>query len=184
MAQENEEDTVQQNQKEALRIPTRFGNYLVGANLVFANATFQKGFDASYNAGIEPKVALFILPNIALGLNLDFSVQGNKSSQTINYSATPFTRIYFSHNNSEKPLRPLQFFVEAGIGYGGTNSWYESNGSTIKAQSNGFSMYGMPGIDYFLNKHIATELGLEYHYIGGIPKAHVIGLNIGFQIFL
>ncbi|MEO6832409.1 MAG: outer membrane beta-barrel protein [Chitinophagaceae bacterium] len=167
-----------------LRIPTTFGNYLVGANLLFANATFQKGTDANYSVGIAPKVGVFILPNIALGLNLSFNVQGNKSSRTIDYAASPFARVYFAHNNANQAARPIQFFLEGGIGYGGTNSEYDIPGGTSKVSTNGLHVYGFPGVDYFLNEHVAAELGLQYQFIGGHPNANILSLNLGFQIFL
>lgn len=167
-----------------LRIPTTFGNYLVGANLLFANATFQKGTDANYSVGIAPKIGVFILPNIALGLNFNFNVRGNKSSRTIDYAASPFARVYFAHNNTHQAARPLQFFLEGGIGYGGTNSVYNIPGGTSKISTNGVHLYVFPGVDYFLNDHVAAELGLQYQFIGGRPNANILGLNLGFQVFL
>lgn len=167
-----------------LRLPTRYGHYMVGANVVLANARFQKGVDAAYNIGLSPKIGVFILPNIALGLNLGLNVEGNESYRSFGYAISPFTRIYFSHDNGDRPDRPLQFFTELGLGFGGTNSRYETTGGISKATTNGFRAYVMPGINYFLNNRVAAELGLQYQYIGGKPDAHVFALNLGFQIFL
>lgn len=178
----NEEETPTAN--TTLRIPTSIGNYMVGANLLFANATFQKGTDANYSVGIAPKAGVFILPNIALGLNFSLNVQGNKSSRTIDYAASPFARVYFAYNNANQAARPLQFFLEGGVGYGGTNSEYNLPNGTSKVSTNGVHLYGFPGVDYFLNDHVAAELGLQYQFIGGHPNANILGLNLGFQIFL
>ena len=167
-----------------LRIPTGVGHYLVGANLVFANATFQKGFETSYSIGLSPKVGYFVLPNIALGLSGDIEVSGNKSYYTINYGLSPFARVYFAHNNEDKPARPLQFFVEGGVGFGGANTRYESGSGVTTASTNGLRLYLLPGVDYFVNDHIAAELGLEYLFISGTPDAHIVAFNLGFQIFL
>ena len=167
----------------ALRIPTGIGNMLVGANLLFANATFQKGYEASYTGGISPRIGFFILPNIALGLSADLTIQGNKSYRSISYGASPFARVYFAHNNTSRAARPLQAFVEAGVGYGGTNSRYE-NATPPKVSTNGLRLSVMPGVDYFLDKHVAVEAALGYQFISGNPDAHILALNIGMQVFL
>ena len=166
------------------RIPTKVGNYLVGANLLLANASFQKGFETSYNLGLHPKLGYFVLPNIALGLSGDFSLSGNRGSQTINYGVSPFARVYFARDNESRPAHPLQVFVEGGVGFGGTNSRYETSAGVTRATTNGMRLYVMPGVDYFINDHVAAELGIEYLFIAGKPDAHIVGLNLGFQVFL
>jgi hypothetical protein len=183
-AQDDEASVAENKDKPALRMPTKVGNYLVGANLLLANASFQKGFEASYNLGLHPKVGYFVLPNIALGLSGDISVSGNKGSQTLNYGVSPFARVYFARDNDSRPAHPLQVFAEGGVGFGGTNSRYENATGITRATTNGARLYIMPGVDYFANDHVAVELGLEYLFIGGKPDAHIIGLNLGFQVFL
>ncbi len=179
------EDDIENSKKGTqLRVPTGVGHYLVGANLVFANATFQKDFETSYDIGLNPKVGYFVLPNIALGLSGNIAVSGNKSYYEISYGLSPFARVYFAHDNADKPARPLQFFVEGGVGFGGSNTRYESGSGVTSATTNGLRLYVLPGVDYFINNHVAAELGLEYLFIAGAPDAHMVALNIGFQIFL
>jgi opacity protein-like surface antigen len=181
---ESEDDMEVSKKGTQLRVPTGVGHYLVGANLVFANATFQKDFETSYDIGLNPKVGYFVLPNIALGLSGNIAVSGNKSYHEISYGVSPFARVYFAHDNADKPARPLQFFVEGGVGFGGSNTRYESGSGVTKASTNGLRLYLLPGVDYFINDHIAAELGFEYLFIAGDPDAHIIALNLGFQIFL
>jgi hypothetical protein len=50
--------------------------------------------------------------------------------------------------------------------------------------TNGIRLYFLPGVDYFVNDHVAAELGLEYLFIAGTPDAQIVALNLGFQIFL
>jgi opacity protein-like surface antigen len=184
-AQDEEPDEESsQNNSPGLRLPTRVGNYMAGANILFANATFQKGFEASYNIGLSPKLGFFVLPNIALGLSGDINISGNKGYRSISYGVSPFARVYFARNNESRPAHPLQVFVEGGVGFGGTNSRFESSSGTTTATTNGIRLYVLPGVDYFINSHVAAELGLEYLFIGGKPNANIIGLNVGFQIFL
>ena len=165
-----------------LRIPTGIGNTMVGANVLLAKLQFQKGTDAVYSVGISPKVGFFALPNLALGLNLGLGVEGQKGYHAITYGFTPFARIYFAHDNSARS-RPLQFFFEGGIGFGGVNTHYDS-GTPANVTTNGFRAYALPGVDYFLNHNVAAEAGLQYTFTGGKPDAHVVGLSVGFQIFL
>jgi hypothetical protein len=57
IAQVTDEDTEAENkpaQGIQLRLPTGVGHYMVGANVVFANATFRKDVETSYNIGPEP----------------------------------------------------------------------------------------------------------------------------------
>src|ERR1043165_6612243 len=165
-----------------LHIPTQVGNMLVGADLLFAQASFQKGLETNYNVGISPKVGVFVLPNIALGLSLDLSVEGHTGYRAINYGVSPFARVYFAHQDITN-VKPLQFFIEGGVGFGGTNSHFDSPGIS-DATTNGIRLYIIPGVDYFLNNRVAVETGLQYLFIGGNPDAHILALNVGFQVFL
>lgn len=170
------------------RLPTQVGNYMVGANLFFANVTFQEGTNSIYNVGLNPRAGFFVLPNIALGASLNIGVQGVKNFRAVSYGATPFARVYFAHDNEAKPARPLQFFIEGGIGFSGSVAYYKSSNNgvitTEKEHNNGLQAYLLPGVDYFVNKHVAVEAGLEYSYNSGRAKINTLGLNLGFQIFL
>lgn len=181
--QEDEADESEVKESSGFRIPTHVGNYMVGANLLLANAQFQKGTETNYNLGLSPKLGVFVLPNIALGFSIDAGISGHKTFRSVSYGVTPFTRIYFAHDNAAR-RRPLQAFAEAGVGFGGVNTRIESGSSTTTLTTNGIRFYLMPGVDYFLNNHVAAEAGLQYTFTGGSPDAHVLGLSLGFQIFL
>lgn len=178
-----DDDPTEQQASPKLRIPTQVGNYMLGANILFARLQFQKGLSTSYNIGLSPKFSFFILPNLALGLSLDLGFQGQQDFSAVNYGISPFARAYFAHDNSQRS-KPLQFFVEGGIGFGGTNSRYESPSGTTSVTTNGARFYLLPGIDYFLNNKVALEAGLQYLYISGKPEAHILGLSFGVQTFL
>jgi hypothetical protein len=184
-AQDDEPETaVQTHTEPGLRIPTGAGHYMLGANLLLAEVRLQKGLDANYSLGLTPKAAVFVLPNIALGLNLSLEYQGNKTYNTLNYGISPFVRTYFRHDNGGQPDRPLQFFIEAGVGYGGSNTRNETSTGVEKVNSNGVRLYALPGVDYFFNAHTAFELGLEYLFIGAKPTTQVLGISLGLQVFL
>ncbi len=176
----DEDDGEATKVSSGLRIPTGAGNVMVGANLFLARLQFQKGTDAAYSIGLSPKVGFFALPNLALGLNLDLGVEGQKGYRSISYGFTPFARVYFARDNSARE-RPFQFFFEGGLGFGGVNTHLDG-GDNIT--TNGFRAYALPGVDYFLNHNVAAEAGLQYTFTAGKPDAHVVGLSLGFQIFL
>jgi hypothetical protein len=166
------------------RIPTSIGNWMVGANLLLANVQIQDGEDAYLNIGVSPKAGFFILPNIAIGGSIDFSFAGRPSEDyRLSYGITPFARAYFAHNNTARS-KPLQFFIEGGAGFAGITDHTKTGSVSADITTTGGRFYLMPGIDYFLNSHVALEGGLQYLYITGSPNSQVIGLNVGFQIFL
>jgi hypothetical protein len=166
------------------RIPTGIGNWMVGSNILFGNVQIQDGSDAYLNIGVSPKAAFFILPNIAIGASLDFSFAGAPSDDyRMSYGITPLARIYFAHNNTARS-KPLQFFVEGGAGFASINYHTEVGNRGYNETTTGGRFYVMPGIDYFLNNHVALEAGLEYLYVTGTPNTQIIGLNLGFQVFL
>ena len=167
------------------RLPTRIGNLMVGPNLLIANVTMQKGAENTYNLGLNPRIGVFILNNIALGASLNLGIEGHQGYKAINYGISPFARVYFGRETSSDRGRKILPFVEVGVGYGGANSKAtDDNGKTVEVTTNGPRVYVLPGIDFFLSRHVALEAGLQYLFIGGKPDAHIIGLNIGFQIFL
>jgi hypothetical protein len=167
------------------RIPTGIGHLMVGSNILLANITMQKGVKNSYNIGLDPKNGVFILNNIALGASLNLGIEVHQGYQSVNYGISPFARVYFGRESASDKGRRILPFVEAGVGYGGANSKYtDDNGNTVKVTTNGPRVYVMPGLDFFLNRHVALEAALEYLFIGGKPDVHVVGLNLGFQIFL
>lgn len=176
-------DAEESAQSDGWRIPITIGHFLVGSDLLFANANFQKGSDADYAVGIEPKVGVFVLPGLALGLSVELAASGRTGYTSLDYGISPFARLYFARDDiSEK--HPLRFFTEANIGVAGTNSWYDVNGQRVKTTTNGFRLGLMPGLDYFLNERVAVETGLRYQFITGKPDAHQLFFGLGFQVFL
>jgi hypothetical protein len=165
------------------RIPITIGHFMVGSDLLFANANFQKGTDADYGIGIQPKLGVFILPGLALGLSMDIAARGNEAYTSLDYGISPFARVYFARGDISEKHR-LWFFTEGDLGIAGTNTWYDANGMRVKATTNGFRAGLMPGLDYFINEHVALEAGLSYHFITGDPSAHQLYLGVGFQVFL
>jgi len=163
---------------------TETRNFMVGGNLLTSSVNFQKD-NTGFDLALQPKVGYFINENVVLGVSLELGVNAVKSNMTMNYGITPFTRIFVGKKSVESIHRSMMFFVEVGGGFGGRNSRFEnSDGTKTNVTSNGAVFYAGPGVDFFLNKSVAFEIGTEYRFIGGEPNVNRVGINLGFQIFL
>jgi hypothetical protein len=163
---------------------TETGNFMVGANILSTSVNFQKD-NTGFDIALQPKVGYFINDNIALGVAVELGLNAVKSNTTMNYGITPFARVFIGNKSVTDIPKRIMFFVEAGGGFGGRNSRFEDQeGNKTNVTSNGAVFYAGPGMDVFLSRNVAFELGAEYRYIGGEPRVNRVGLNLGFQIFL
>lgn len=159
-------------------------NYMVGANLMTTSVSFQND-NTGYDLGLQPKLGYFLNENLVIGLAAELGVSAQKSNTTMNYGLTPFARIFIGKQNMDEIPRHVMFYVEAGAGFGGRNSRFKNaDGSKTNVTTNGPIFYAGPGVDIFLNRNVALELGAEYRHIGGSPEVNRVGINLGFQIFL
>ncbi|HRO43617.1 MAG TPA: outer membrane beta-barrel protein [Flavipsychrobacter sp.] len=159
-------------------------NYMIGANIMTTSVNFQSG-NTGYDLALQPKLGYFLNENLVIGVAAELGVSAVKSNTTMNYGITPFARIFAGKANfSDIPTRVL-FFVEAGGGFGGRNSRFEApDGTKTNVTTNGAIFYVGPGVDIFLTRNVAFEIGAEYRHIGGEPDLNRVSLNLGFQIFL
>lgn len=163
--------------------PTRRGNLMVGSNLFLADIKFQSGAN-SYSFGISPRVGYFLYDNIAIGGNVELGLTGQDNYRRVDYSIMPFARIFVGRDRVSEIPRRAKFFVEGGVGFGGSNTRVEVAGNDVTTTTNGPKFYVMPGADFFINNMTALELGLRYAFTGGDPDVNQLSLNVGFQIFL
>lgn len=167
-----------------LNAQTNKRNFMVGGNLLTSSVSFQEG-NTGYDGALQPKIGYFIENNVAIGLSAELGVNVVKSNLTMNYGLTPFARIYIGKSTIDEIPSRVKFYMEAGAGFGGRNSRFkELDGTKTNVTTNGGVFYIGPGIDFFLNKNVALELGTEYRYIGGTPHLNRVGINLGFQVFL
>jgi hypothetical protein len=163
---------------------TSAGNFMVGGNLLTTSVNIQED-NTGFNLAIQPKAGYFINDNLALGLAVELGINAVKSNMTMNYAVTPFARIFVGKKSIDDIPKRVMFFIEAGGGFGGRNSRFDDvNGTKSNITTNGGIFYVGPGIDIFLSKNVALELGAEYRRIGGSPNVNRVGINLGFQIFL
>ncbi len=180
--------------------PTRKGTAFTGSNFLLAqigNSDFFDNNSLHYNVGISPRVGYFIKDNFALGLDLGVNLDGYTKTQhrLVNTEIGLFGRYYFGKaadkNGAQNKLRA---FVELGAGYGHTFNRYLNVVNDTETVGhfdyNSFNFHVMPGVNYFLNKNVALEGGLNFsrqHF--AIDEPHLrdnfdnLSLSVGLQFF-
>lgn len=132
---------------------TESGTYLLGGN-----ASFQ-AISGSSTLTIAPNVGIFVVKDLALGINADLIVQNGTT-----WFIGPFGRYYFAPQNSGK------FFGQVGIN-AGHSAGNTQLGTGVAA-----------GYALFLNQAVALEFSANYNKVGS--GNGIFSLNVGFQIHL
>lgn len=132
---------------------TESGTFLLGGN-----ASFQ-AISGSSSLTIAPNVGVFVIKNLAFGINADLIAQNGTT-----WYIGPFGRYYFSQQNNGK------FFGQVGINVG------HSVGNTQ------FGTGLAAGYALFLNQAVALEFSANYNKVGS--GNGIFSLNVGFQIHL
>ncbi|MEZ4933045.1 MAG: acyloxyacyl hydrolase [Saprospiraceae bacterium] len=147
-----------------------------GWMLVGGNAGFDYQADNEiFTIGIRPNHAFFVRDNLAVGAAVSINVILSEGEGTWVYGASPLVRYYFTG----KKAIP---FVEGRIGISGIS---DSDGNTSDLYNGGLTF----GVSYFVEKHVAVELGLMYDHTRTGFKDYDTDLNnlslgFGFQIHL
>jgi hypothetical protein len=155
------------------------GDVLVGGDISDFNLTLNSS--KAFSATIDPKAAWFIKDNLALGGYVDFQLATAKGEgTTTNYGVGALARYYVSKKDVDV-LKSTRLFVEANVGFQGTNA---AGGA---ASTNGLGLGIGPGLAYFISPSVGLEALLKYQNIVGFGSAvstSDIDLGIGFQIYL
>jgi len=148
------------------------GSHLAGGTISLASS-----FANSYNvfgANLNPNYGYFFADRMAVGgiLSLDYS-KSNTSDPSSLATLSPFFRYYFG------PNKPLMFFGYASAGGGIYN--YNKSSDWL------YSFQVGPGVDYFVNEHVALE-GLVTYKGSQVTTTkqdytNTLGLLVGLQIF-
>jgi hypothetical protein len=143
--------------------PTQKNNKVTGANILMLVEPDGLGPNPSggqYHMAISPRFGYFVSDNLAIGIEQTFSNEhmDRYDVQTLHTKFGAFGRFYpgkvFRRNGE---INKLRFFAEAGVAYGAysnTNDDYGSINSVLDLRI-------MPGVNYFLNRHIALEFALN-----------------------
>lgn len=185
-----------------LRLPTQKGSAMVGSSLLVGELAFGATSEdhhtaGSYNAGISPKAGYFVMDNLMVGASLNANFQGSNiersavgsgyHSQSVGVGV--FARKYFGKaTDKHGELKKFRPFVEVGAGHNRGWSQMDLGDRTEHGNFNTTTVNIMPGFNYFFNKNVALEAGLNYS--GIVDSKHVIGnssnlrFSVGLQFFL
>jgi hypothetical protein len=154
------------------------GNLLVGADIANFNMGLDKG--SNFVINLDPKIAIFLRDNLALGGYLNFGLTTSKGAgESIDYGIGALGRYYFS-DTTLNFVRHSRFFIEANVGIEGTNPASGEN-------TNGLGIGIGPGWSYFITSSVGLEALVKYRGIigfGSRATTSAINLGIGFQIYL
>lgn len=133
---------------------------------------------------IAPSVGYFVIPNLAVGLELNYmnvsTKYDNQESTNSTLGLLPNATYYFPTGSEFRP------YLGAGVGYG-------SNKDNDNESVNGLLWGVKGGFVYFLNSNIGLDLGLGYNQFSNTQtisnveyKTNVgtFGVNAGISIFL
>ncbi len=156
--------------------------YLIGGNISDIGVNFQKN-NTAFSFSLTPKVAWFIKDNFALGAQALIGVNTSTGFTSFSYGLGPVARYYFA-DKGLKNIRKTRWFVDANVGFNGTNTKVSGSPSV---NTNGLGLGIGPGIAYFVNQNIALEVLPKYNLVAGFgnaPTNNAINVSIGFQIYL
>ena len=179
---------------------TEKGNFLIGgsSSLGLNFATAKTEFDGNSfeedqkitNFTFQPDVGYFIIDNLAVGLSLPISINtsdfDDRKNTTTAILASVFSRYYFTESN----IKP---FIQGQIGFGNSNTNFESRNGESESKSNLFNFGAVGGVAIFLNNIISIDLGIVYSNSTSSPgdsdfdiktKTNQFGFNAGFAIIL
>jgi hypothetical protein len=169
---------------------TQRGNIMVGANLLNVTGTFQDGSN-SFDLGISPKIGWFIKDGLAIGADVSLGYAHAKVDDTktnsVNYGVGAFGR-YFIDDKSVEFSKRAKFFLEANVGFVGTNAKTKVDDvETNSVSTNGLGVGFGPGVAYFITPNVGLEALVKYNLgvgFGSSVTSHQVAFNLGFQIYL
>lgn len=177
------------------------GNTGLGFNAqsstVKANGQSQDGPKIS-SFSITPSVGYFVIDGLAVGIDLGFNSETNKSNgdkitQT-RFSVMPTATYYFNTGSKFFP------FVGAGIGYATSKTKYSLQGTIIdpilfsgSAKEDGLTWKAKAGVTYMATPSLGVNVGLgfdQYYTKNTVLNTEIkttrnnFGVNVGFSYFI
>lgn len=169
---------------------TEKNNWLVGGSIGYTSSSQKESgapqSDKTAQFQIAPDLGYFIINNLALGIDIDFtSIRSeagipDQSYTSRSFTAGPFARYYISTGKRAK------IFIHGNAEWGS----YKLLSGTIFNPGTSLTLYECKaGPVFFLNTHAALELavGLQYmksNYSVGSMVSNTINIGLGFQIHL
>ncbi len=153
-----------------LQAQTQRGAHLVGGQFQLDNL-FREGNNL-FTIGLSPNYGFFVARDLLIGARVDLQYIRSGDTDLLSFAGLPIVRYYIPGQNR------VRFFIGAAVG-GGVVS--------VEGDSAGLFEWDLgPGVDFFLNPHVALETTLFYEGIQreGGDYLSSIGFRVGFQIFI
>lgn len=139
------------------------GTWMIGGSAGFSSTKIKNVDDATTSLDLSPKLGLFIIDDLAVGLGLSFHSTSSGGTSNSSFGLGPFARYYITD--------PI--FVQAGVDLG-----LEDDSATAFGILLGYS--------WFVDNTVAIEPALFFssvNYDGESSDATIFGLSIGIQAF-
>lgn len=132
---------------------------------------FREGNDL-FSIGLSPDYAYFVFDNLAVGARADLQYIRSGGEDLFSFVGIPFARYYIPGQSRTR------FYLGAGVGGGFVSVEGSTQGS--------FRWDVGPGVNFFVNEHVALEAELYYEGVSREQSDYVsnVGLRMGFQVFL
>lgn len=149
---------------------TEKGTHLVGGQFRLDNL-IREGNDL-FTVGLSPNYGYFVLKNFAIGARIDLQYLKSGDRDVLSFAGIPFVRYYIPGKSR------VRFYLATGVG-----------GGIISVDGDGAGLFEWdigPGLDFFINEHVALETTFFYEGIQQEGSNYVssVGFRLGFQVFL
>lgn len=150
------------------------GSWLIGGDVGFGFSNVKNSYTLgsttistlgnTSNFILSPRVGFFVIDNLAVGVNVDFSGSSytekdgadTEKDAVTRLAVGPFARYYLA-------LGQVYPFIEAGINFGSANYISSFNNSETRTTHRLNNMGAGPGVAFFVADNVAVEALVKYN---------------------
>lgn len=146
------------------------GDWMVGGNLNLNTAKNNTQIKLSPSAGA------FVIPNLALGGNVNLAYSKEGSIKTTAFGIGPFARYIFTSSSNVRPL------LHTSLSFLSAKTKVGSESST----NSGTNYFLGGGAAIFINEQVSIDgiMGYDHTKYNSLDGSGGFALNIGFQVYL
>ncbi|MFT6356735.1 MAG: hypothetical protein ACJAYJ_000947 [Saprospiraceae bacterium] len=146
-----------------------FGQTAKGSWLINGNTAIESiGENSAFINNLQTKTGYFFTNSLVIGADIDFALRRTKLGETIrfiNYTTTPFVRLYFLKNRFRPYLQTdftFDWYRDPVVDFNAfTGNKAVINGYETEFQTAASASFG---INYFLNKNVALNAQVYYYF--------------------
>ncbi len=151
---------------------TQQGDWMVGGNFRLNTS------DNNTQIAFTPNVGAFVIDNLAIGGNINFSYSKTGNNKYTSFGIGPFARYYFTTDN--QPIRPI---VQGSFNYLSTKN---KIGNSVSSTNNGSNYFIGGGAAMFISNNVSIDalLGYDHTKYKNFDGSGGFAFNIGFQVYI